>query len=1129
MPCNKTLFYSLQIDSRHQSKFELEASKQIDTTQSDKTEEDLKCDENMDVESVNARAEIKDKDAGNSDKCKHSSGYRYIFVEGPSDSTVVEDSVKVTNCTELACNENTLPQLYRDNNLKRNDSVLKGNETNLVFNADQSLSTTEVERNSQLVGNSFDTDQTDSDLFCDKYNANENDHEINTGGIRYIFDKNDVVQNKEISDDSKEMKASEVTEEFANNHCIESSDEIGIDRYDEQTESDKLNGEILGKQQIEIHKFENLENSNKSVLHTDENKTLLKKNMSTVSSNCKQVNNDNDTNTGSSTDRDSETVACTTVDASTCCQNDMSKDSCDNEVDRTLNDTVSSNQILSLNLPCSSPENDGRGVSPEIICLTHLSPTTLYDKEQLGVPHLLSRLENTSRPPSLNTPDPVVFGESDSSCCPTPFLYTTSECHYTSGDNLYTKSNEKNHTSPVDISESIYPFSEDSMDYALNCMKGHKRKIDETSAGSGETDYNNNKTNSMDSSMFSYSSKTPEIGQMYQYQGRPPDISTWTAVNPGNSKYGTGFETNYDQNYVNNFTGDPYLFSYHQQFSENGYNSPYMNGPFSSKPTCTVPPYLQNQSQADAYSVYNRSTNCGNQQAVGSHFHLGGGNTLNIASDPHERTRSSCQFASNQSIDSNNNITGFTSSAAYRLDFSSPVNQEQYQHAWPVPTFVTTPSYLSNLSRPEPVFPSCAPQNTTSKRTATCTSTYSRPSSAMSTHSDDTNTPSIDLTHVSSDEEEAVTEIKKDEVVPETSPVTWSSSNMVVPVRARSVQIMCPLSDLKSKTVKELIKTAENRSESDGETTQSASTESASSPPPAHQKVSESFAAEFVRQRKTKSPISAFCAALDLSKPKKKDRPILPYPCAEPAVPITALLNVNGPTLAYSGSMMVPYLQTVCAANANLSTNNTGTMTSVSSTNKSIGIHDNKISCSQTNSPLGVSSSLTVPSQTALMSFDPYSCNYSTNFTALATPLFPYFPYIEPVATVPLNQARPPNINISNIPLPLYNQLPPNPSQLNHNPQASKQSQTVTQGAQEKSDKQFLCQRNIGQVVSETAAMKKPIVKRETKQSKKKMAPTIPPPIATVGGYTASIQGKNIVSTGPDPPSKYNYSMEHIM
>ena len=1023
-------------------------------------------------------------------KCEHTatSCYEYIF----GNSSIVEQDLEKTRNPEVTKNKVLDSENTIENSSDR-DSVPNVDATNTESNAGQS--TGEIDGTVSMFGSSR---TISSGAYSDKESASERDNDI-----CYIFDKNELLQKRNNVQETEEMKVSKPSEGSTKlgeiNHNAENS------FHSETPKSEECVKESSNMQQIDCQEFDNLENS------ISENKT------SAVISGCVLTETVHGAETRTSTSRSNMKATETVVNDKT----DPIKDSADEELSRSFSDTSNNKQFLNLSSHCPSPGNDGRGVSPEIICLTHLSPTTLYGKDSLAVPNLLSGQENLSRPSSLNTPDPVVFGDSDSSC-PTPFIYTTSECQHVSGEDLYSTSNE-NPISPIDFSGSTCQFSEDTQAYDLNCVKGQKRKLDENREVKFGTDYNNNKTNSANSNAFVYSSRTPEIGQMYQYQGRPPDISTWTAVNPGSSKYGTGFETRYGQNYINNYSGDPYLFSY-QQYAGGGYNStPQGDAPFSSKPTCTVPPYLQSQSLVDVYSAYNQSANYGNQQFLGSHLTMGGRNSLNIGSDSNERTRASCQFASNQGIDSNNNITSFSSNAAYRLDFSSPVNQEPYHHAWPVPTFVTTPSYLNNLSRPEPVFPAKVQQTQGSYKTATCTSTYSRPSSAMSTHSDETNTPSLDVAHVASEDEEAETETNRAEATEESDAVSWSSSNVVVPVKARNIQMKCSLTDLKSKTVKDLIKTAENKSESDGETSLSVSTESASSPPPAHQRASESFAAEFIRQRKTKSPISAFCAALDLSKPKKKDRPILPYPSVEPAIPVAPLLNMNGPTLAFSGSMMVPYIQTVNAASAHLSNTNTRTSASLSTSDKRLSSITSKIPCAQTNSHLGIPPNLTLPSQSALMNFDPYTCNFST----LATPLFPFLSYMEPVTTVPLNQTRPPNINLSNIPLPLYNQLPQSHNQLlqsltqtNQNVQTSVQSQTNNSVVAEKSDKQFLCQRNLGETVSETNNVKKPVLRKEAKQSRKKT--DIPPPVAPIGGYTASIQGNNMFTSGPDPPSKYN-------
>lgn len=905
--------------------------------------------------------------------------------------------------------------------------------------------------------------------------------------------------------------------------------------------------------------------------HIVDKDEMSSENLPYDSNNCSEDNNSNV--------RSFRAITSSSTNVSMCSVSDTTVNNQDDEMNNNQKNTGTIKQYLNLNVPCQSPETDGRGVSPEIICFTHLSPTALYGKDQLPSSRFLSNQEYSSRPPSLNTPDPV-FGDSDSSCCPTPFLYTSSDCMHTYGDNLYT-SNENLHRSAGQFKANDYPcaFSEDPLAYSSKSDRGLKRKVNEIDVDKAETDHNNNETTKKSPVMLSYSNKSPDFtAQLYQYQGRPPDVSTWTAVNSGGCKYGVGFSNNSGQNYVNNLTRDPFLFSYQQQFSDCGYNAQ-INGQFSAKPTCTVPPYLLNHTQTSGsiYSAYNNSygnSNYGNQQAGSSQFDIPAcrSSFTNTAFDPSERTRASCQFAPSPSIDLNNNIQFNTSSACCRLDFSSPVSQEQYSNTFPIPTFVSTHSYLSGLSRPEPVFPDNLPQS--SSRAATCTSIYCRPSSSMSTHSDiGTETPSIDLTHVTSDEEavadedtvtetmaepeddkivtktnggevltnegeiltprnkdDSVSEVNRPGNLPETSRVTWSSTNLIVPVKARNTQLMCPLTDLRSRTVKELIQSAENKSESDGETNASSSTLSCSTPPPAHQKVSESFAAEFIEQRKTKSPISAFCAALDLSKPKKKDKYILPQPQSyrvEPAIPITSLLNINGPTLAFSGSMMVPYLQTVCAANANLG--NAGTVPHLSvASNKCVPILSSKTpnTYSETANQYTVAPAVPIAPQAAMMNFTPYSAN----FAALPSSGFQYLPYMgAAAAAVPLNHITTsgdlaPSINISNIPLPLYSQLPQTVGPLQQYTQTPEQSQSVEPSSNQENqqNKEYLCRRSIGLAVPETNDPAKPARKRETRQRKKKSAVlSIAPPAATVAAYTASIQGSSVITTGPEPSSKF--------
>ena len=958
--------------------------------------------------------------------------------------------------------------------------------------------------------------------------------------IHYIFDKSDLSENAGKYDDAVKAKSHEIDS---------SSGDLIRGRKDKQMES-----ETLENQQRNVDKSENFENAPETASITLDDVTAQSDQLS------------NDDVSLKSTDKNLESKD---NDAN---QSNLRIVEDANETARSANEHIINNynssglnrKSLSLNLPCQSPEDDGRGVSPEIVCLTHLSPTTLYGKEPT-FPRLLSKQDNLSRPPSLNTPDPVVYGESDSSSCPTPFMYTSSNCmpnyghsSYTSNDNQFMETNY------------AYVMPEDPLIEHTNFLRGQKRKISETDINNNNIETNSNLSDidRVTPDLFPFSTKHPAVmGQMYHSQGRPPDVSTWTAVNSGACKYKTGFGGSCGQNYGNSFTRDPFLFGYQQQYSDCGYNSQ-MNGQFSSKPTCMVPPYMLNHTQTtDSYSAYSQTIDGSQQFGSEFNFPVIGNTHPNTIFDPSEQTRASCQYASNHHIDVNNNqfsnASTFTSRACYRLDFSSPVNQEQYQYSFPVPTFVSTHSYLSGLSKPEPVFPNSNPLITAHRRTATCTSTYSRPSSAMSTRSDNsTEAPSINLTQPTSDEETVIegdkeenidtnnntiksrgievshsqinntevqkmqnerendlTETENNEIPPDTRNAKVSENkieNMIVPLRARSTQFMCSVKDLAAKTVKELIQTAENKSESDGEHYASSSTQSASSPPPAHQnqKVTESFAAEFVRQRKTKSPISAFCAALDLSKPKKKEtcRPILPQPNVQPAIPIPSLLNVNGPTLAYSGSMMVPYLQTLCAANSYLNTSKT--MPDNYSAQKYIPIVPNRMPYTSTVSGSYTSTSQTsnIPNPSALMNFAPYA--------TLPVQNLQYLPYIGAAASVPVNQLPTsgnanPNINLSNIPLPLYQHLPQS---------LEEQGETTQTGTLENNNtkeqmQQFLCRRNLGMAAPVTTESSRRVNRMETRGRKKKSsASSIALPPTTIPGYTATIQGCTMTT---EPSSKY--------
>lgn len=378
--------------------------------------------------------------------------------------------------------------------------------------------------------------------------------------------------------------------------------------------------------------------------------------------------------------------------------------SCETEQRGNDNDKADSSINGSRNL--STPDSDLQRISPEVFHMTHFSPTEVYGKEHATD---YQRCSCRPAPPSLkpdstlNTPEPILYEDtySDGSA----WINSNRFCHE------YAENPLQETCSQPPAGNKVVVLANEATD-SDNCVRGMKRNFDYLT---GE-DYFTTSQNLY--------IPVPSVTS-YINQGRPPDISTWTAVCSASSTQQV--ESVYSDN-----------------------SAPW------NKPTCTVPPYLQNTSYkgpvvntgywsnnkhiANVQSArqihmggpmhYSSSTyadhlNNNSSQHLGTNYNHGACNysrqqysmpyqmsIKNVPLDNAYQNRTviagaqrSCQY--NMSCARPRHVhhpVPTPSSAAYKLDFSSPAG---FTDQAPVLNFVSNQSHLSeNVSRPIPVLAS---------------------------------------------------------------------------------------------------------------------------------------------------------------------------------------------------------------------------------------------------------------------------------------------------------------------------------------------------------------------------------------------------------------------------------------
>ena len=180
----------------------------------------------------------------------------------------------------------------------------------------------------------------------------------------------------------------------------------------------------------------------------------------------------------------------------------------------------------------ATPDSALHRISPEVFNLAQFSPTDLYGKEDgieshnwMTQPYPAS-IQSRS---TLNTPDPIFYEDTDSNDSAWQAV------------SMFCQDLHENPLQDSGCQSLVEEIQEDDL-YPRGVKRAFDQVLDDNCFGNG------------------YSKYAPATAiTNYINQGRPPDISTWTAVNPSTQQMPNG------------------------QFSDH-------TGPWN-KPTCAVPPY----------------------------------------------------------------------------------------------------------------------------------------------------------------------------------------------------------------------------------------------------------------------------------------------------------------------------------------------------------------------------------------------------------------------------------------------------------------------------------------------------------------------------------------------------------
>lgn len=615
-----------------------------------------------------------------------------------------------------------------------------------------------------------------------------------------------------------------------------------------------------------------------------------------------------------------------------------------------------------FNMDLSTTDSESDRISPELFCLSHMSPTEIYGKDHTAeYQRLYSRhsLFSSRSSSTLNTPDPVMFEDSNSM----------------------------------------------DMHYGMKCLKD----MNENPVPYIETDLNNNdvedngglrgtKRKSMDSGIDDHVSKCPisdaAITSIIN-QGPPPDISTWRAVSSSHDLQGTYQDQDQNSQWIKpRCVVTPFQTSHMPSYSQsvnvtNNYESDQQEVMYSTRVdghpnTANTSSLLTQQQQS---------------YMPGSYYYNGIGRFN--STNHYTQNAGSC----NKNQQNSQNMEYRHYQAAYRLDFSSPVNFLDNQG---VVNFVSHQPYSSvGLARPRPLHPNFESNlnpyfSSNSVNIATSYPAniqhFNSSNSVMNSDSAVQNSMNTNLLHdrlkqtsnmhtlefaraevfqpaknskiesITPAGENPVHELDKENerhnekdsnnnLIPEfcvkhhktVHHSDEANKGMQHSVKSsKSDKLHDKIKDrlIGKKGTTECTKRIETPSDAtvinvtDGRCVEDLDCHSNDEPNNTIDKelsaTSETFAKVqnkyfteiYLKTNQSTSPVTSFCNALDLSKKQgekgtPRTKTILPKTplYGEPQPAVSSFLNtVTGPTLAYSHGMLVPYMNSIFAAMANVKT-----------------------------------------------------------------------------------------------------------------------------------------------------------------------------------------------------------------
>lgn len=343
----------------------------------------------------------------------------------------------------------------------------------------------------------------------------------------------------------------------------------------------------------------------------------------------------------------------------------------------------------------STPDCIVQRISPEVFQLAQFSPTNLYGKEEGGdclrwVCKSLPAHTQTSS--TLNTPEPILFEDTDSNDSLWPTAYRL--CQELTENPL-----------PENNGNSFVEMQPADLSSAVLSPRGVKRAFDQMFD---------------DSSFSSAPNKCMPAAAITSYinQGRPPDISTWTAVSASTQPQEVDMYTEQagpwnkptcavpprpqelPYNMQSSYNVDWNANTYPVQ-SENNRKKLYTGQVYSRCQNMDLNSNCQHYSNyCDNFNYNNNSQMYNNGQMYGSPYSKANDNFYAYQN----RTYASAQRSH---FSHGTNYRGpwsrpvGPSAASYRLDFSSPV---QFPDQEPLLNFVSCQSYLpENVTRPRPV------------------------------------------------------------------------------------------------------------------------------------------------------------------------------------------------------------------------------------------------------------------------------------------------------------------------------------------------------------------------------------------------------------------------------------------